>query len=206
MTRNGTSQVLQRRERLSNLRLERQETRRQDEAANDQRFAENMALDAGRGELIAPPAKRGDPRKPQRRQTGLELVLSRGVIQHVEAVALRRYGDDYRAATIELTLKSGLDFTIRGGVQVTDEAAQKRATAQKEAMRRLEDAQNNGLGGQSDLMRACNLIAGQQKTPREAANDAARQAERLTWAVGVAGALLVRHYQSRPQARGHTTA
>ena len=36
MTRNGTSQLLQRRERAINLRLERQEIRRQDEAANDQ--------------------------------------------------------------------------------------------------------------------------------------------------------------------------
>lgn len=206
MTRNGTSQLLQRQQRVINLRLERQEIRRQDEAANDQRFAENVALDATRGELVVAPVKRGDPRKPQRRLTGLELLLSRDVIQHDEAVALRRYGDDYRAATIELSLKSGLDFTVRGGRELSDDAARKRAIAQQEALKRLQDAQNKGLGGQSDLMRACNLIAGQQKTPREAANDAARQAERLTWAIAVAGALLIKHYQSCPQGRLHTTA
>lgn len=188
MTRNGTSQVLRRQERIINLRLERQEERRQDEAANAQRFAENMLLDAPRGELVAPPTKRGDAAKPQRRVTGIEWLLNKGRIAEWQATPLARYGVDYRTATREVSLRSGLDFTVRGG-EPPD-----RTQAMRDAEIRLEKAQREALHGLSEIILACNTIAGQQKTPREAAEGLWRTAEGMTITVCIAAKLLAKHY------------
>lgn len=188
MTRNGTSQLLQRRERAINLRLERQEIRRQDEAANDQRFAENVALDAARGELAVVPPKRGEARKPQRRLTGIEWMQSKGLLTDLQAQGLVIYGIDYRTAVTDITIRSGLDSTVRGG------EAPDPGRAQQDARKRLDDAQKLALHSQSEIIVCCNMIAGQQLTPREAAEGLWRHQARMEVTTSIAGSLLARHY------------
>lgn len=188
MTRNGTSQVLQRRERIINLRLEKQEERRQDEAANADRFAENMLLDGARAEITEVPAKRGEPRKPQRRLTGIEWMLSKGLLTQLQAQGLVLYGIDYRTANVEVTLRSGLNFTVGGG---EPRAPSKAAIAARE---RLDTAQKTALHSQSEIIVCCNMIAGQQLTPREAAEGLWRHQARMEVTTSIAGSLLARHY------------
>lgn len=188
MTRNGTSQVLRRQERIINLRLERQEERRQDEAANDQRFAENMLLDEGRGEIVAHPEKRGETRKPQRRLTGIEWMLSKGLLTELQAQGLVIYGIDYRTANVEVTLRSGLNFSVGGG------EAPDPSRSQQDARKRLDAAQKTALHSQSEIIVCCNMIAGQQLTPREAAEGLWRHQARMEVTTSIAGSLLARHY------------
>lgn len=188
MTNNGTSLVLRRRERIINLRLEKQEERRQDEAANADRFAENMALDASRDELAILPAKRGEPRKPQRRMTGIEWMLSKELLTELQAQALVVYGIDYRSANVEVTLRSGLNFTVGGGEH------REPSKAQIAAKDRLELAQKIALHSQSEIIVCCNMIAGQQLTPREASEGLWRHQTRMEITTGIAGSLLAKHY------------
>lgn len=182
-------------ERRRLLSVERQEKAKADDASMIRLTAENAALDYERGELVTPDTKRGEKRKPQRRLCGIELMERRGDITVDQRNALAMYGNDYRLAKPrEARLRSCLDDTVRGTADIMPPSLSQRA-----ANDRLTLAQYVALRGQSDLMEACNKIAGLQMTPREAAEGSARKSERMVTAVRIAADLLFRHYGLRSE-------
>jgi len=173
------------RERL--VRLERQAQAREEASAVAQGIAETVALSRARGQAIAePPGGRRGPRaQPYRRQTGLDFLAGRGRIDADAYAAGERYGWAYRRAKLEKAIPSSLGPQVRGEFRAPNmEAVLAHAEGTDFARRRLQEFRAR-LWRQSDLVAACDLICGEEKTPREiASND--REAGRLEAVLKVA--------------------
>jgi hypothetical protein len=181
--------------RLERARLTALEQRAAEKAETEsvsQGVTETVALLRGRGAAVESPqaARPGGREGPYRRQSGLEWLHRKGRIQPVQRVAGERYGAFYRRAKNEGAIPSSLDVKMRtsapGGPSLSIVMERAEGTAQASA--RL-DALRRRLAGQRDLVRACDLICGEELTPREAcAND--REAGRLEAVLQVALDLL----------------
>lgn len=151
--------------------LERQALARAEAAAVVSGVEETVALRRARGEALIGPAARGPRAAPYRRQPGLEWLAAKGRINAPAKAAGERYGAAFRRARLdEAALPSSLNPHIRTGHVIGPDPAQvlARGEATAAAARRLADYRRRLLG-QPDLIAACDLVCGHEKTPREAA-------------------------------------
>jgi len=167
------------------LRLQRQAKARGEAAVVAAGVAETVALSRARGQAIAEPEPGGQRARPYRRQTGLEWLASRGRIDASARAAGERYGWAYRRVKLEKAIPSTLDPRVRGefvAPSIEDVLASGERT---ELARRTLVEFRGRLWRQADLVAACDLICGEEKTPREAA-DGEREAGRLEAVLKVA--------------------
>ena len=167
------------------LRLERQAKARGEAAAVAAGVAETVALSRARGQAIATPEAGASRARPYRRQTGLEWLASRGRIDEAARAAGERYGWAYRRVKLEKAIPSTLDPRVRGEfVAPAIEEVLAHGERTETARRKLLEFRGR-LWRQADLVAACDLICGEEKTPREAA-DGEREAGRLEAVLKVA--------------------
>lgn len=169
-----------RRERERLLILERRAEARAEAVAVAAGVAESVALSSARGAGFETPAqRRGEREKPYRRQAGLEWLTRRGRLSATQRAAGERYGAAYRRAKREGAIPSSLDVkpgrSEAGGPPLNAVLAHAERTASAAA--RLA-AYRGRLSNQSGLVAACDLICGEELTPREAAGGE-REAGRL---------------------------
>ncbi|MDZ4375170.1 MAG: hypothetical protein U1C74_27620 [Phenylobacterium sp.] len=150
--------------------------------------AETVALSRARGAAVVTP---GDtPRSAaHRRLTGLESLAARGRLTPEAMSAGLRYGQAYQRVKHEARLPSSLAPRLGGPASGPDPAnvltqAERTAAAAQRLTRWRET-----LARHPDLVTACDLICGEEMTPREAAG-ADREAVRLETLVRVALDLL----------------
>lgn len=167
-------------ERARLFAMERLTAERVEAAAVSEGIAETVALLRARGaaiETAAPAAGRREG--PYRRQPGLDWLQRKGRLQALQRAAGERYGACYRRVKDEGAIPSSLDIKPRASVVSGPSLTMLmgRAEGMAQASARLEDFRRR-LSGQRDLVRACDLICGEELTPREASeND--RDAGRL---------------------------
>ena len=158
------------RERL--LRQERQARARAEAEAVAQGVAETVRLSRARGAAIAePPAKKNRVCvQPYRRQTGLDWLASKGRIDATAQAAGERYGAAYRRAKLDPSIPSTLDMKPgRGpGPKAPPDSILALGEGTATARRRLSEYRAR-LSRQPDLVAACDLVCGEEMTPREAA-------------------------------------
>lgn len=167
------------RERL--IRAERQRKAREHAQAVAEGVAETVALSRGRGAAIAEPSvtKRRVCLQPYKRQTGLEWLEAKGRIGAEARAVGERYGWAYRRAKAEKAIPSTLGMEVRGAF-VAPSAAEVLARAERTETARARLAGLRArLNRQPDLVAACDLICGEEKTPREAAGGVDREAVKL---------------------------
>lgn len=153
------------------VRLERQAKARAEAAAVAEGVAETVALSRARGQAIEgpEPGRRGPRAQPYRRQTGLEWLEGRGRIDAAAKAAGERYGWAYRRVKLEKAIPSTLAPRVRGEFLVP-EISEVLAHGERTDLARKKLVEfRNRLWRQADLVAACDLICGEEKTPREAA-------------------------------------
>ena len=153
------------------LRQERQAKARAEATAVTDGVAETVALSRARGQAIAEPTPKRHRTcaQPYRRQSGLEWLVAKGRIDPAAKAAGERYGWAYRRAKLEKPIPSTLDDRVRGPfVAPSLEAVLAHGEGTELARRKLSDLRRR-LYRQADLVAACDLICGEEKTPREVA-------------------------------------
>jgi hypothetical protein len=150
--------------------LEAREKGRADARAVADGVAETVALARSRGAAFEKPAaRRGERETPYRRQTGLDWLARKGRITPRQKAAGEAYGACWRRAgaaptigsTLEVQPSSGLAAGPSLGQLLRQAAGRQRAEAELAGFRAR-------LFGQSDLVSVCDLVCGQELTPREA--------------------------------------
>jgi hypothetical protein len=157
------------RERLS--MLERRAQARVERRAVEDGITETVALSRGRGaKFAAPDPGRGEREGPYRRLTGLDWLARKGRVSEMQRAMGERYGACWRRARAEASIGSTLDVQPGGGpakgTPLSAVLAQAEARAQAQARLNLY---RRRLGTQPALVAACDLICGEELTPREAA-------------------------------------
>jgi hypothetical protein len=150
--------------------LEQREKGRAEARAVAEGVAETVALSQGRGAAFEkPPARRGERETPYRRQAGLDWLAGKGRINPRQRAAGERYGESYRQAGAAPTLGSALNVQPGSASAAGPSLALllRLAEGRRQAQARLE-LYRQRLFGQSDLVTVCDLICGQELTPREA--------------------------------------
>jgi hypothetical protein len=167
-------------ERAQLFAMERLTAEKAEATAVSEGVAETVALLRARGAAIEA-SKSGPGRRegPYRRQPGLDWLQRKGRLQALQRTAGERYGACYRRVKDEGAISSSLDIKPRASVVSGPSLTMLmgRAEGMAQASARLE-AFRRRLSQQRDLVRACDLICGEELTPREATeND--RDAGRL---------------------------
>ncbi len=156
------------RERLKTL--EAREKARTEARAVAEGVTETVGLRLARGEAFDKPApRRGERETPYRRQAGLEWLSHKGRISAAQRAAGEAYGACYRrvgagahiGSTLEVQPSGGLAAGPSLGMLLKQAAGRQRAEAELRQMRER-------LFVQSDLVSVCDLVCGQELTPREA--------------------------------------
>jgi hypothetical protein len=159
--------------------LEAREKGRAEARAVADGVAESVALARSRGaEFDKPAPRKGERETPYRRQPGLEWLLRKERITARQKAAGEAYGECFRRAgsappigsTLEVQPSGGLAAGPSLGLVLKQAAGRLKAEEELTALRRR-------LFDQSDLVTVCDLICGQELTPREAGGgerDAAR--------------------------------
>ncbi|MDO8380496.1 hypothetical protein [Phenylobacterium sp.] len=177
---------LARLERARLLTLEQRGKARAEALAVTAGVAETVALSEARGAAIEAPAS---PRKPHRRQAGLDWLVRQGRLNDLQKRAGERYGTYYRRARGGAGIGSSLDIKHGDnpqGTSLTEVLAQ--AEARVAAATKLA-AYRRRLHQHPVLLAACDLVCGEELTPREAARSD-REAGRLEAVLEVALDLL----------------
>lgn len=177
------------RERM--LRLEAQGRVRAEARAVAEGVAETVALSRARGSAVAEPpkAQRRVRAQPYRKLSGLEWLEKKGRLNPQQRAAGERYGQAYRRAKAETGLGSSWNAQPDAGPPVGRPLSEILAHGEGTARAQAALAALRGrLLHQRDLVAACDLICGEEKTPREAASD--REALRLEAVLQVALDLL----------------
>lgn len=178
------------RERLS--MLEHRARAKAERRAVEEGIAETVALSRARGAKFAmPEGGRGEREGPYQRLAGLDWLARKGRVTEAQKAMGERYGACWRRARAQGHMGSTLDVQPGGGpakgTPLTVVMAQAEASAQAQARLNLY---RRRLGAQPALVAACDLICGEELTPREAAKSE-REVARLEMAVEVALDLLV---------------
>jgi len=159
--------------------LEARERDRTEARAVAEGVEETVALSQARGAAIErEPVAGGGRATPYHRRSGLGWLSAKGKISERQRLAGERYGACYRRAGAQQTIGSTLDLapgsSLPGGPSLG--LLLKMAEGRRQAQAELT-ASRQALFGQGDLVTACDLVCGQELTPREAAGgdrDAAR--------------------------------
>ncbi|WP_304165734.1 hypothetical protein [Phenylobacterium aquaticum] len=163
-----------------------QTTRRRAEArATAAGVRETVTLSAARGARFEGPA--GDKvgrEQPYRRLAGLDWLARKGRLTTDQLKAGEAYGDCYRKASAEAALGSSLAALPGSGQGTPITLVVRQAEARAQAAAHLAMLRGK-LGGQADLIAACDHVCGRELTPREAA-DGEREAGRLEAVLRVA--------------------
>jgi hypothetical protein len=178
---------LQRQREMMEVRRERARTEMKAVAEG---VAETVALSRARGAAICEPAgRRGEPAKPYRRQAGLDWLATKGRLNAAQKAAGERYGALYRRVAGAVRIGSSLDVKPgAGSAGAPLSEVLSRAEGSAQAASRLATLRLR-LADHPTLVAACDLICGQELTPREAcAGD--REAGKLEALLGVALDLL----------------
>lgn len=148
------------------LRIEGQTRDRAEAEAVASGVAETVRLSRARGAAIT--EARG--RAPYRRQSGLDWLAGKGRIGPAAKAAGERYGAAYRRAALAGAIGSTLDIQPGGSAPRSPDlqAVLTRGEGTALARQRLAEMRAR-LMRQPDLVAACDLICGEEKTPREAA-------------------------------------
>jgi len=173
------------------VRLERQAKARAEAVAVAEGVAETVALSRARGQAVVggEPGGRTARATPHKRLSGLEWLATRGKISGEARAAGERYGWVYRRVKLAKAIPSTLDVRVRGAFMAPSlEETLAHGEGTETARRRLSEFRRR-LSGQPDLVAACDLICGEEKTPREAAGGD-RDAGRLEAVLKVALDLL----------------
>jgi hypothetical protein len=177
------------RERLK--MLEARERARTEARAVAEGVAETVDLDEARGaEFEKTPPVRGGRETPYRRQAGLDWLARKGRITEAQKAAGELYGACWRRAGSASSIGSTLEVQPSGGMAAGPSLAQ---LLRQAAGRQRAEAELAGyrarLFGQSDLVSVCDLVCGQELTPREAGGGE-REAARIEAVLKVALDLL----------------
>jgi hypothetical protein len=133
--------------------------------------AETVALSAARGaEFEVPSVARGERQRPYRKMAGLEWLARKGRVSPAQKAAGERYGECYRKALGEVAIASTLDVRPGGAAETPLTAVIARAEANARARDRLAFYRER-LRDQVGLVTACDMICGEELTPREVAGD-----------------------------------
>lgn len=153
------------------LRVARQAQARAEAAAVIEGVAETVALSRARGAAIVGPESRNRaPRAaPHKRLSGLDWLAAKGRISDEAKAAGDRYGWVYRRVKLDKAIPSTLDVRVRGQyLPPSLEEVLAHGEGTETARRRLAEYRRL-LRGHPDLVSACDLVCGEEKTPREAA-------------------------------------
>lgn len=159
--------------------LEAREKGRTEARAVADGVAESVELAKARGaEFDKPAARRGERETPYRRQAGLDWLARKGRITDRQKAAGEAYGACFRRAGSAPAIGSTLEVQPSGGLAAGPSLGLilKQAAGRLKAEEELAEYRGR-LFGQSDLVSVCDLICGQEMTPREAGGgdrDAAR--------------------------------
>jgi hypothetical protein len=182
------NQIATRKEAERLVHLDRQAREKAEALAIARGVAETIGLEEARGERFTPA-----PRSPRgatgvrRRKDGLDWLYDKGRISHRQKLAGERYGDDWRKAQPK-GLRSFMDDTVRGYVEVAPEEARAHATL------RLSRARSLALNGNAALAEAADRVCGECLSPAQWAQGDDRLAGRLEDRVQRALELLERYY------------
>ncbi|WP_372785051.1 hypothetical protein [Phenylobacterium sp.] len=149
--------------------------------------SETVALAISRGAAFEKPAApRGGRETPYRRQAGLEWLAKKGRITETQKAAGEAYGDCWRRAGSAPAIGSTLEVQPSGGLAGGPSLGLllKQAAGRRQAEEALEGLRAR-LFGQSDLVTVCDLVCGQELTPREAGGGD-REAARVEAVLNVA--------------------
>jgi len=152
---------------------------------------ETVALSEARGARFEAAARRrGERDAPYRRQAGLEWLAAKGRLSQAQKAAGERYGLCFRRAGVEISIASTLDVQPGGGSATGAplSAVLARAEARVQAGTKLA-LYRRRLSDHDALVAACDLVCGQELTPREAAVSE-REAGKLEAVLAVALDLL----------------
>lgn len=150
--------------------LEAREKGRTEALAVAEGVAESLALQEARGaqfdRIVGP---KGERETPYRRRAGLDWLVRKGRITERQKAAGEAYGACFRRAgsvppigsTLEVQPSGGLAAGPSLGLVLKQAAGRLRAEEELAALR-------TRLFGQSDLVTVCDLVCGQELTPREA--------------------------------------
>lgn len=157
------------RERLS--MLERRAKARAERKAVAEGVEETVALSRARGGKFEAPDRRTSEREgPYRRLAGLDWLARKGRVSERQKALGEAYGGCYRLARAEPKFGSTLNIqpgaTPASGTPLAAILVEGERRAQAQA--RLAFYRRK-LGGQTAMVEACDLICGQELTPREAA-------------------------------------
>lgn len=175
------------RERL--IAVDQSARRRAEARATSAAVRETVALSIARGAgFEAPPAEKPGREKPYRRLAGLVWLARKGRLTAAQVRAGEDYGACYRRA--EAGAGVGSSLAIQPGAAQGTSIAQvvRQAEARSQAAARLAVLRGR-LGGQPDLIAACDQVCGRELTPREATGGE-REAGRLEAVLAVALDLL----------------
>jgi hypothetical protein len=130
--------------------------------------AETVGLLQARGAAFEEPAaEKGGSPKAYRRLAGLDWLERKGRLSAAQKAAGERYGAFYRLARGEVSIASTLDISPGRAGQTPLSAVVARAEATVRARQTLSMLRER-LSRQPALVRACDLICGEELTPREA--------------------------------------
>ncbi|MBS0362088.1 MAG: hypothetical protein JSR98_11970 [Proteobacteria bacterium] len=150
--------------------LEAREQARTETRSVAEGVAESVSLAEARGaEFAKAPMARGGRETPYRRQAGLDWLAAKGRITPRQKQAGEAYGALYRRAGVVGNIGSTLEVQPGGGLSAGPSLALLLKTAAGRARAEAELGElRRRLFGQSDLVTVCDLVCGQELTPREA--------------------------------------
>lgn len=150
---------------------------------------ETVALSMARGaEFEAPAAEKPEREKPYRRLAGLVWLARKGRLTAAQVLAGEDYGESYRRAETGGGIGSSLAIQPGASQGTPLAVVVRQAEARSLAAARLAVLRER-LGGQADLIAACDQVCGRELTPREATGGE-REAGRLEAVLAVALDLL----------------
>ncbi|MCR5879401.1 hypothetical protein [Phenylobacterium sp. J367] len=172
--------------------LEARERARTEARAVAEGVAETVGLSQARGAAFTKDAQSKARATPYRRQAGLAWLLRKGRITPRQAKAGELYGEAFRRAAATPHIGSTLEVQPGPGLKAGPPLAVlvRMARGRREAEATLGGYRRR-LFEQSDLVAACDLVCGQELTPREAAGcdrDAARMEAVLKVALDILAA------------------
>jgi hypothetical protein len=175
--------------RATRARLQKLEARQKTQAearAVSEGVAETVTLSRARGSAMVQ-ADGGARSGPYQRQSGLGWLTRKGRLTPLQAAAGERYGAAFRRAGEAPGIKSTLDVQPGAGVAAGPSLALilRLGEGRRQAAAQLVDFRRRLLG-QGDLIAACDLVCGEELTPREACGGDSREAARVEAVLKVA--------------------